>query len=147
MPDIAMIKMPGRQPARATHYRAVFDKATGAALDLFRARRTTSPAQRLMLIARDGGCTVPAYGSQVHHAARDWANGHTNTNELGLACGPDNRMVAPGGWSTRTNNYHRPERRHPPPNDEPIADTPATHAGNPSRAGPDEPQNLEPDAA
>ena len=79
----------------------MFDGATGSALDLFRARRVASPAQRIMLIARDGGCTkpgctVPAYGSQVHHAARDWADdGQTNVDELGLACGPDNRMVGP----------------------------------------------------
>ena len=90
-----------RMAAHANHYLAVFDKATGSALDLFRARRVASPAQRIMLIARDGGCTkpgctVPAYGSQVHHAARDWADdGQTNVDELGLACGPDNRMVGP----------------------------------------------------
>jgi hypothetical protein len=95
--------------ARANHWLAVFDKATGSALELFRARRVASPAQRIMLIARDGGCTkpgctVPAYGSQVHHAARDWAqDGQTNVDELGLACGPDNRMVGPGGWQTRIN--------------------------------------------
>ena len=52
-----------------------------------------------MLIARDGGCTkpccaVPAYGAQVHHALRDWADGgNTNVNEMTLACGPDNRLV------------------------------------------------------
>ena len=92
-----------RMAAHANHYLAVFDKATGSALDLFRARRVASPAQRIMLIARDGGCTkpgctVPAYGSQVHHAARDWADdGQTNVDELGLACGPDNRMVGPRG--------------------------------------------------
>ena len=90
-----------RLAAHANHYLAVFDRATGSALDLFRARRVASPAQRIMLIARDGGCTkpgctVPAYGSQVHHAARDWADdGQTNVDELGLACGPDNRMVGP----------------------------------------------------
>ncbi|KQY02860.1 hypothetical protein ASD37_25215 [Mycobacterium sp. Root135] len=98
-----------------------------------------------MLIARDGGCTkpgctVPAYGSQVHHAARDWADGgQTNVDELALACGPDNRVVGPGGWSTRinadhdvewipppaldtgqarVNDYHRPERLYRPPEDE-----------------------------
>jgi hypothetical protein len=135
--------------AHANHYLAVFDKATGSALDLFRARRVASPAQRIMLIARDGGCTkpgctVPAYGSQVHHAARDWADdGLTNVDELGLACGPDNRMVGPGGWTTqmnedhevewippshldtgqaRVNDYHRPERLRPP-HDEPITPT------------------------
>ena len=98
-----------RMASHANHYLAVFDKATGSALDLFRARRVASAAQRIMLIARDGGCTkpgctVPAYGTQVHHAARDWADGgQTNIDELGLACPPDNRMVEPGGWSTRMN--------------------------------------------
>ncbi len=48
-----------RMAAHANHYLAVFDKATGSALDLFRARRVASPAQRIMLIARDGGCTKP----------------------------------------------------------------------------------------
>jgi hypothetical protein len=122
---------------------AVFDKATGSALDLFRTRRVASPAQRIMLIARDGGCTKPsctvgAYGSQVHHAMADWADdGNTNIDELGLACGPDNRLVdKDGGWTTtvnargevewappphldtgqnRVNYYHRPERLVRPP--------------------------------
>jgi hypothetical protein len=48
-----------RMASHANHYLAVFDHATGSALDLFRARRTASPAQRIMLIARDGGCTKP----------------------------------------------------------------------------------------
>ncbi|AEV74644.1 protein of unknown function DUF222 [Mycolicibacterium rhodesiae NBB3] len=131
-----------RMAAHAHHYLAVFDEATGSALDLFRARRVASPAQRIMLIARDGGCTkpgctVPAYGSQVHHAACDWADdGQTNIDDLALACGPDNRMVGPNGWTTRINtdndvewippehldtgqtrinHYHRPERLLRPP--------------------------------
>ena len=153
--------------ARANHYLAVFDKATGSALELFRARRMASAAQRIMLIARDGGCTkpgctVPAYGSQVHHAARDWAqDGQTNVDELALACGPDNRMVGPGGWATRinadhdvewipppdldtgqarVNDYHRPERLHRPPDND-DSDTRDPNGDNESRAGP------EPDAA
>ena len=149
--------------AHANHYLAVFDKATGSALDLFRARRVASPAQRIMLIARDGGCTkpgctVPAYGTQVHHAARDWADdGQTNVDALGLACGPDNRMVGPDGWTTRinaandvewipppdldtgqarVNDYHRPERLHRPPDDD-----------SPSSAATNEPGGPEPNAA
>ncbi|HEX2212105.1 MAG TPA: DUF222 domain-containing protein, partial [Mycobacterium sp.] len=134
MPIADVIRLAGH----ANHWLAVFDNATGCALDLFRARRVASPAQRIMLIARDGGCTkpcctVPAYGSQVHHALRDWADGgNTNVNELALACGPDNRLVGKtGGWTTtintdgevewipppgldtgqaRVNHYHRPER-------------------------------------
>ncbi|MGO4447262.1 DUF222 domain-containing protein, partial [Mycobacterium sp. 2YAF39] len=101
-----------RMAAHANQYLAVFDRATGSALDLFRARRVASPAQRIMLIARDGGCTkpgctVPAYGSQVHHAAKDWAeDGQTNIDDLGLACGPDNRLVDKDGWTTRINAHN-----------------------------------------
>ena len=133
-----------RLASHAHHWLAVFDGATGQALNLFRAKRVASPAQRIMLIAREGGCTKPcctvgAYGSQVHHALRDWSdNGNTNVDELALACGPDNRMVEPGGWTTqfnahgevewvpppqldtgqaRVNYYHRPERLLRPPDD------------------------------
>jgi hypothetical protein len=135
-----------RLAAHANHYLAVFDGATGSALDLFRAKRVASPAQRIMLIGRDGGCTKPCctvgpYGAQVHHAAKDWVDGgNTNVDELGLACGPDNRMVDKDGWSTtinargevewtppphldagqaRVNYYHRPERLLRPPEEEP----------------------------
>src|SRR5690242_7274576 len=109
-----------RMAAHANHYLAVFDKATGSALDLFRAKRVATPAQRIMLIARDGGCTKPcctvgAYGAQVHHAATDWADGgRTNVDELGLACGPDNRMVGPDGWTTRINERGDVEWAPPP---------------------------------
>ena len=136
-----------RLAAHANHYLAVFDGATGSALDLFRAKRVASPEQRIMLIGREGGCTKPcctvgAYGSQVHHVVADWVDGgNTNVDELGLACGPDNRMVEDGGWTTsinargevewappppldtgqaRVNYYHRPERLlHPPDEPEP----------------------------
>ncbi|PRC48629.1 hypothetical protein C6A85_78875, partial [Mycobacterium sp. ITM-2017-0098] len=61
-----------RMASHANHHLAVFDKATGSALELFRAKRIATPAQRIMLIAREGGCTKPgctvgAYGCQVHH--------------------------------------------------------------------------------
>ncbi|GFG50118.1 HNH endonuclease [Mycolicibacterium agri] len=141
MPIADVIRLAGH----ANHYLAVFDGATGSALDLFRAKRIASPAQRIMLIARDGGCTKPcctvgAYGCQVHHASTDWSKGgNTNINELGLACGSDNRSVdEDGGWSTRINDrgevewipppaldtgqarvnyYHRPEALLRPPDD------------------------------
>ena len=109
-----------RVAAHANHYLAVFDKATGSALDLFRARRVASPAQRIMLIGREGGCTKPcctvgAYGAQVHHAARDWADGgNTNVDEMTLACGPDNRLVEKDGWTTRINDRGDVEWAPPP---------------------------------
>ena len=151
-----------RLAAHAHHSLAVFDKATGSALALFRARRVASPAQRIMLIARDGGCTKPgctvgAYGSQAHHVVADWTDGgNTNVDELGLACGPDNRAVGPEGWSTRMNErgevewipppaldtgqtrintYHRPERLLRPPDQEPPS---SPDAGLQSDGGPAE---------
>ena len=93
--------------AHANHHLAVFDGATGQALALYRTKRVASPAQRIMLIARDGGCTKPcctvgAYGSQTHHATKDWAHGgNTNVDDMTLACGPDNRDVDDDtGWQT-----------------------------------------------
>ncbi|WP_428375867.1 DUF222 domain-containing protein [Mycolicibacterium sp.] len=111
-----------RMAGHANHYLAVFDNATGSALELFRTKRIASPAQRIMLIGRDGGCTKPcctvgAYGCQVHHAAADWADGaNTNVDDLGLACGPHNRSVntEPHGWTTRINNNHEVEWIPPP---------------------------------
>ncbi|KGI70479.1 HNH endonuclease [Mycolicibacterium rufum] len=108
-----------RMAAHAHYYLAVFDRATGSALNLFRAKRVASPAQRIMLIAREGGCTKPgctvgAYGAQAHHLT-DWAaGGLTNIDELGLACPPDNRSVKAGGWSTTMNNRHDVEWTPPP---------------------------------
>ncbi len=136
-------------------------------MNLFRPRRTASPSQRIMLIARDGGCTKPcctvgAYGSQVHHALRDWADGgQTNANELALACGPDNRLAgSDGGWTTtinargevewipppqldtgqgRLNHYHRPEALLRPPQGDPqtCAPSPAIATTDPPLSEPD----------
>ncbi|MDO3403389.1 DUF222 domain-containing protein [Mycolicibacterium neoaurum] len=108
-----------RMGGHANHYLAIFDGATGAALNYFRARRTASPAQRIMLIARDGGCTKPcctagAYRCQVHHGDRDFAEGgYTNVDDLTLACECDNRMVRPGGYTTMFNGRNECEW-HPP---------------------------------
>ncbi len=142
-----------RMAAHAHHYLAVFDRATGSALELFRTRRVASPAQRIILISRDGGCTKPGcpvgpYGCQAHHVTADWAHGGvTNVDELGLACGPDNRAVTDGGWTTRMNQrcevewippppldtgqarintYHRPERLLKPP-EEPCDNNATPH--------------------
>jgi hypothetical protein len=72
------------------------------------------------LIARDGGCTKPcctvgAYGSQAHHARRDWIDGgHTNVDDMTLACGVNNRMVGPNGGRTTVNDHHEVEWIPPP---------------------------------
>jgi hypothetical protein len=109
-----------RMGAHANHNLAIFDGVSGHALALYRTKRVASPAQRIMLIARDGGCTKPcctvgAYGCQAHHARTDWrAGGNTNVDDLTLACGPDNRLVDDDtGWQTTINTRGECEW-HPP---------------------------------
>lgn len=124
-----------RLARHAHHYLAVFDN--GKALALYHTKRLASPAQRLVLYARDRGCTRPGctasgYYCEVHHAAEDYAtSGVTDVNELALACPPDHHLNTPGGWRTRkppdgdtewipppyldrgqprVNRYHHPEK-------------------------------------
>jgi hypothetical protein len=126
-----------RLGAHAYHYLALFDGADGRALWLGRTKRIASADQRIILHAKDRGCTrpgcdAPGYHSVVHHAATDWKNGgNTDINDLSLACPPDNQLVETGGWDTRklpngdtqwipppqlpmlrggVNDYHHPER-------------------------------------
>jgi len=94
-----------RWAANSHHYLAVFDRAKPLAL--FHTKRLANLAQRIMLLAKDGGCTrpgcdVPGYHTQAHHAS-GWTNTHvTDIHDLSLACGPDNRL-AEKGWTTRKN--------------------------------------------
>ncbi|MCV7150453.1 HNH endonuclease signature motif containing protein [Mycolicibacterium pyrenivorans] len=134
-----------RMAARAHHYLYIYDKHTSESLYLGRTKRLASAAQRIVLHARDRGCTRPGctvcgYNAQVHHAVTDWKNdGHTNIDDLTFACGPDNRLIEKTGWTTRknakgdtewlpppaldtgqrrVNNYHHPERYLLPEDDQ-----------------------------
>ena len=98
-----------RMASHAHHYSAVFDKHTSEALYLGRTRRCASAAQRIVLHARDRGCTkpgctVPGYGAQVHHV-NGWVRhgGQTNIDEEVFACGADNRL-AEYGWTVQIRN-------------------------------------------
>jgi Domain of unknown function (DUF222) len=94
-----------RWAGHAHHYLAIFDN--GKPLALYHTKRLASPAQRIMLYAKDRGCTkpgcdAPAYHSQVHHV-RGWASTRrTDIDDLTLTCGVDNRL-AETGWTTRKN--------------------------------------------
>ncbi|WP_243858553.1 HNH endonuclease signature motif containing protein [Mycobacterium sp. DL440] len=109
-----------RLAAHAWHYLAVYDKHTSLPLYLGRTRRIATLAQRLMLFGRERGCTrpgctAPANRSQVHHAQQDFAKGgRTNVDELTLGCGPDQRLVGPGKWTTRINSHGQCEWIPPP---------------------------------
>ena len=122
-----------RLAAHAHHYLAIFDK--GKALALYHTKRLASPAQRIVLHAKDRGCsfpgcTVPGYLCEVHHNDPYATNPATDVNDMTLACGP-NHKLADQGWTTRknargdtewippahldhgqprTNTYHHPEK-------------------------------------
>jgi len=123
-----------RMASHAYHYLAVFDQHSNRPLYLGRTRRIASPDQRIVLYAKDRGCThpgcnVPGYWCQVHHID-DWAmGGRTDADKLTFTCQPNHRLLEMG-WTTRklpdgrtewippphldrgarTNDYHHPER-------------------------------------
>jgi hypothetical protein len=106
-----------RLARHAHHYLAIFDNAK--ALALYHTKRLATPAQRIVLYARDRGCTrpgcdVPGYKCEVHHV-EGWASTHrTDVNTLALACGADHPLVEPGGWTTRKRNDGTTEWIPPP---------------------------------
>jgi hypothetical protein len=109
-----------RMASHAHHYLVIYDKHTHEPLYLGRTKRIATAAQRLVLYNRDRGCTrpgctAPAYHCQAHHAAQDFGKGgHTNITDLGLACGPHNRLVNDHGWTTRIRSDGRIEWIPPP---------------------------------
>ncbi|MGV0624312.1 HNH endonuclease signature motif containing protein [Mycolicibacter minnesotensis] len=108
-----------RMAEHAYHYLSVFD-GHGRALWLGRSRRIASADQRIVLHARDRGCTRPGctvsgYLSQAHHLEHDWADhGQTDIDTLALACAPDNRMASRQDWLTRLGDTGRVEWIPPP---------------------------------
>jgi hypothetical protein len=91
----------------AHHYLGLFDGCKPVAL--YHRKRFASVAQRIMLHAKDRGCSMPgcdapAYHTEVHHVS-GWTTTHTtDITNLTLACGPHNRL-AETGWTTRTNAH------------------------------------------
>ncbi len=105
-----------RLAAHAHHYLAIFDK--GKALALYHTKRLASPAQRIVLYAKDRGCSfpgcsVPGYLCEVHHCDPYATNPVTDVNTLTFGCGP-NHALAEQGWTTRKNQYGDTEWIPPP---------------------------------
>ncbi|TLF96716.1 DUF222 domain-containing protein [Nocardia cyriacigeorgica] len=97
---------------RSQPWLAVFDHH-GLPLHLGRTKRLASAAQRLALIAALKGCSrpgcdAPASLSAVHHVLDYRKNGHTDIDNLTLACDACHALVhdGPGGWKTRTEDPH-----------------------------------------
>jgi Domain of unknown function (DUF222) len=123
-----------RLASHAHHYLAIFDE--GQAIGLYHTKRLASPGQRIVLYAKDRGCSfpncdVPGYLTEVHHVT-DYAKCRTtDVNDLTQGCGPHHKLVTRGAWRTRklktgdtewippshldhgqprTNTYHHPEK-------------------------------------
>jgi hypothetical protein len=94
------------------------------------------PVPYLNSHAKDRGCSAPGcdvtgYYCEVHHVT-DYAQCRTtDVNDLTFSCGPQHRLLKPGGWTTRkhangdtewippphldrgqprTNTFHHPEK-------------------------------------
>jgi hypothetical protein len=109
-----------KQASQAHHYLVIYDKHTREPLYCGRAKRFATRGQRIVLHALDRGCTrpgctAPGYWTQVHHLD-GWAaaKGETNIKKLTLACGPDNRLIEEGSWTTRKRKDGRTEWIPPP---------------------------------
>ena len=126
-----------RMASHAYLYLALFDGITGRPLYLGRTKRVATADQRLVLHAKDRGCTrpgcdAPGYRCEVHYVD-EWATGGpTNVDTLTFTC-PDNHKLLDHGWTTRklpngdtqwipppqlplptgSNDYHHPERLIP----------------------------------
>jgi hypothetical protein len=105
-----------RLAAHAHHYLAIFDN--GKALALYHTKRLASPAQRIMLHAKDRGCsapgcTVPGYLCEVHHCTPWCTHPATDINNLTLVCGIHHKLVD-NGWTTRKNARYQTEWIPPP---------------------------------
>lgn len=123
-----------RMASHAHHYLAIFDK--GKAIGLYHTKRLASPGQRIVLHAKDRGCSfpncdVPGYLTEAHHVT-DYAQCRiTDVNDLTQVCGPHHKLVTDNGWTTRKlqngdtewippphlqngqpriNRYHHPEK-------------------------------------
>jgi hypothetical protein len=95
-----------RLARHARHYLAIFDK--GKTLALYHTKRLASPAQRIVLYAKDRGCsapgcTEPGYYSEDHHVVGYAVCGCTDVNNLTFGCPTQHHIVGPGGWTTRKN--------------------------------------------
>ena len=108
-----------RMARHAYHYLAVFRDDDERPLYLGRAKRIATADQRVVLHAKDRGCTapgcdVPGYLCEVHHVDEWTDGGLTNADRLTFACGPHHRLITPGGWRTRKRKDGRTEWVPPP---------------------------------
>jgi HNH endonuclease/Domain of unknown function (DUF222) len=95
--------LPGRLRAAVALLPPVLGGAPSRPLDLGRATRVISPAQRSALAVRDGGCVFPDCDRPLarcegHHLTSWLDGGPTDLANLALLCRAHHRAVHEGGW-------------------------------------------------
>jgi hypothetical protein len=88
--------------------RRVLVDAAGEILDVGRARRLATPAQRAALIVRDGGCVFPGCDCpyrwcEAHHLIPFEDGGATELKNLALLCRHHHHLVHEGKWLLERN--------------------------------------------
>ncbi|WP_062541598.1 13E12 repeat family protein, partial [Mycobacterium celatum] len=106
-----------RLASHAHHYLCIFDK--GKALALYHTKRLASPAQRIVLYAKDRGCSfpncpVPGYHCEAHHCTPYATCRTTDVNDLAWGCGGHHPLAEEEGWTTRKNSKGETEWIPPP---------------------------------
>ncbi|KRQ21694.1 MULTISPECIES: HNH endonuclease signature motif containing protein [Mycobacteroides] len=106
-----------RMATHAHHYLSIFDD-NGRPLHLGRSKRIASADQRIVLHAKDRGCThphctTPGYLCQAHHISEWAAGGGTDIDNLTFACAPHHRLLD-HGWTTRKHTDGTTEWIPPP---------------------------------
>ncbi len=105
-----------RLARHAHHYLCIFDN--GKAIGLCHTKRLASAGQRIVLYAKDRGCsrpgcTVPGYYCEVHHCIPYAMCPNTDVNNLTFGCGTDHPLTEEG-WITRKNRTGDTEWIPPP---------------------------------
>lgn len=101
--------------SHAHHYLRIYQGAKELAL--LHTKRLASPAQRIVLYAKERGCghpncTVPGYCCEVHHDDDYATTGRTDIDGLSLRCGPHHELITSGGWKTRKRHDGTTEAVH-----------------------------------
>ncbi|NDJ91826.1 HNH endonuclease signature motif containing protein, partial [Mycolicibacter kumamotonensis] len=90
--------------SHAHHYLRIYDGAKELAL--LHTKRLASPGQRIVLYAKERGCSHPGcpiggYYCEVHHDTDYAKTGRTDIDDLSLRCGPHHQLITSHGWKTR----------------------------------------------
>ncbi|OBK83230.1 hypothetical protein A5649_06765 [Mycolicibacter heraklionensis] len=103
--------------SHAHHYLRIYDGAKELAL--FHTKRLASPGQRIVLYAKERGCSHPncpvaGYYCEVHHDDDYAKTKRTDVTDLTLRCGPHHQLITSGGWKTRKRHDGTTQTLPPP---------------------------------